>query len=155
MKAYATKLIDLTESHAEKIARQWAQDVRTNARTPSYRNISDEKIIRQATEFYCHFREMFFNDDPYEQAEKYFEGYAEQRYQEGIPLHEAVYALILMRRHIWLYAEFQAIFITAMEHRQAVESLSRTILMFDYAMYVITRKYRELMKLEWFEAPNT
>ena len=155
MKAYATKLIDLTERHAEKIARQWARDVKTNVRTPSYRNIADEKIVHQATEFYHQFREMFFNDEPYQQAEKFFEGYAEQRYREGIPLHEAVYALILMRRHIWLYAEFQAIFITAVEHRQAVESLSRTILMFDYAMYVITRKYRELMKLEWFETTNT
>ena len=155
MKAYATKLIDLTESHAEKIARQWSRDVKTNARTPSYRKIPDEKVIDQAKEFYGHFREMFFNDDPYRQAEKFFEGYAERRYREGIPLHEAVYALILMRRHIWLYAEFQAIFITAVEHRQAVESLSRTILMFDYAMYVITRKYRDLMKLEWFEPPNT
>jgi hypothetical protein len=98
---------------------------------------------------------MFFHDAPYELAEKFFEHYAEERYREGIPLHEAVYAMILMRRHIWLYAEFQAIFITAVEHRQAVESLSRTILMFDYAMYAITRKYRELMKLEWFETPNT
>jgi len=155
MKAYATKLIDLTESHAEKIAKQWARDVRTNSKTKAYHGMAEEKIIRQATEFYCNFREMFFHDAPYERAESYFEGYAAQRYGEGIPLHEAVYALILMRRHIWLYAEFQAIFITAVEHRQAVESLSRTILMFDYAMYVITRKYRELMKLEWFEPPNT
>ena len=155
MKAYATKLIDLTENHSEKIATQWAKDVRTNSKTKVYHGVSEEKIIRQATEFYYNFREMFFHDAPYKRAEKFFEGYAQARYREGIPLHEAVYALILMRRHIWLYAEFQAIFITAVEHRQAVESLSRTILMFDYAMYVITRKYRELMKLEWFEPPNT
>jgi hypothetical protein len=155
MKAYATKLIDLTESNAEKIAKQWAKDVKTNEKTKSYHGASDERILLQATEFYHHFREMFVHDAPYRQAEKYFEHYAQERYGERIPLHEAVYALILMRRHIWLYAEFQAIFITAVEHRQAVESLSRTILMFDYAMYAITRKYRELMKLEWFEAPNT
>ena len=155
MKAYATKLIDLTESNAEKIARQWARDVKTNKKTGSYHGASDERILLQATEFYHHFKEMFVQDEPYRQAEKFFEHYADERYREGIPLHEAVYALILMRRHIWLYAEFQAIFITAVEHRQAVESLSRTILMFDDAMYVITRRYRELMKLEWFEPPNT
>ena len=154
MKAYATKLIDLTENNAEKIARQWAKDVKTNEKTQAYRSAAEERIIQQAIEFYQYFREMFVHDAPYKQAEKFFEHYAQERYREGIPLHEAVYALILMRRHIWLYAEFQAIFITAVEHRQAVESLSRTILMFDYAMYVITRKYRELMKLEWFEPPN-
>lgn len=151
MKAYATKLIDLTEYNAEKIAKQWAKDVRTNNKTQAYHGAPEERIIRQAVDFYHHFREMFFHDEPYKLAESYFESYAAKRYQEGIPLHEAVYALILMRRHIWLYAEFQAIFITAVEHRHAVESLSRTILMFDYAMYVVTRKYRELMKRESIE----
>jgi hypothetical protein len=56
-----------------------------------------------------------------------------------------------MRRHIWLYAEFQAVFVTAVEHHQAAESLTRTILMFDYATYVITGRYEELMKREMEE----
>lgn len=102
MKAYATKLIDLTESHAEKIAGQWARDVKTNVKTSSYRGVPDEKIILQATEFYRHFREMFFHDAPYKQAEKFSRDIRRERYRDGIPLHEAVfYALILMRRHIW------------------------------------------------------
>jgi hypothetical protein len=53
-----------------------------------------------------------------------------------------------MRRHIWLYAEFQTLFISAVEQQQAIESLSRTILLFDYATYVITERYQELMKGE-------
>jgi hypothetical protein len=91
---------------------------------------------------------MFFNESPYEQAKEIFEKYAEERYKEEIPLHEALYALILMRRHMWLYAEFQALFNVEVEHRQAVESLSRTILMFDYIMYVVTRKFWKMMKLD-------
>ena len=63
-------------------------------------------------------------------------------------MNEAVYALILMRRHIWLYAEFQATFISAVEQKQAVESLLRTILTFDYIMYFVTQKYEELLKSE-------
>jgi hypothetical protein len=98
---------------------------------------------------------MFFHEAPFEQAEEIFEKYAEERYREGIPLHEAVYALILMRRHMWLYAEFQSMFNTEVEHPQAVESLSRTILMFDYIMYVIARKYWKIMKLEWLAKKNT
>ena len=54
--------------------------------------------------------------------------------------------MVLMRRHIWLYAEFQAIFVSAVEHQQAAESLNRTILMFDYAIYVITEKYQFLIQ---------
>ena len=155
MKAFTTKLIDLTQKNAETIVKQWAKDVKTNAKTYTYHEASEDKIILQAKDFYRNFQMMFFHEAPFEQAEEIFEKYAEERYREGIPLHEAVYALILMRRHMWLYAEFQSMFNTEVEHRQAVESLSRTILMFDYIMYVIARKYWKIMKLEWLAKKNT
>jgi hypothetical protein len=145
MKAYATKLIDLTETKAEDMARQWAADVRKNHRTPSYHGLPNDKLIDQAVSFYKNFRQMFFTESPYNAASAFFTGYAEECYRGKIPLQEALYALILMRRHIWLYAEFQATFITAVEQQQSAESLNRTILMFDYATYQITEKYQELI----------
>jgi hypothetical protein len=155
MKAFTAKLVDLTQKNTEAIARQWAKDVKTNAKTYSYHEAPEEKIIRQAKDFYSNFQMMFFHESPYEQAEEIFEKYAEERYREGMPLHEALYALILMRRHMWLYAEFQSLFNVEVEHRQAVESLSRTILMFDYIMYVVTRKFWKMMKLEVLAKENT
>jgi hypothetical protein len=154
MKAFTAKLVDLTQKNAETIARQWAKDVKTNVKTFSYHEASEEKILREAKYFYNNFQMMFFNESPYEQAKEIFEKYAEERYQEGIPLHEALYALILMRRHMWLYAEFQSVFNVGVEHRQAIESLSRTILMFDYVMYVVVRKFWKLMKLEGLAKEN-
>ncbi|MGD0276519.1 MAG: hypothetical protein ABSB79_10805 [Syntrophales bacterium] len=148
MKAYATKLVDLTEHHAEEMAGHWVSDVRRNRRTPSYNYIPEGKLIGQAITFYRNFREMFFTDNPFEVARVYFRQYAEERFEEKIPLKEAMYALVLMRRHLWLYAEFQTIFITAIEQQQAVETLNRTILMFDYAAYLITERYQELMTRE-------
>jgi hypothetical protein len=155
MKAFTTKLIDLTQKNADTIARQWAKDVKTNAKTYTYHEASEDKIILQAKNFYSNFQMMFFHESPYEQAEEIFEQYAEERYRDGIPLHEALYALILMRRHMWLYAEFQAMFNTEVEHRQAVGSLSRSILMFDYIIYVVARKFWKLMKLELLAIKNT
>jgi len=149
------KLIDLVENHAEEIAAQWVRNVKKNSLTPYYHDKPEEKLIPQAVKFYRNFRRIFTEPKPVEASDGFFSRYAEARYREGVPLHEAVYSLILMRRQIWLYAEFQAIFTTSLEKHQAVESITRTILMFDYAVYFITKKYRELMKLEWFEAPNT
>jgi len=148
MKAFTSKLVDLTQKNAEKIALQWAKDVKTNLKTYSYHNEPKDKITGQAFEFYNNFQEIFFHESPYERAEEIFKKYANERYKEEIPLHEAMYALILMRRHIWLYAEFRSLFDTEVEHRQAVASLSRTILMFDYIMYIIAKEYWNLMKLE-------
>ncbi|MCX5818538.1 MAG: hypothetical protein NT047_01275 [Deltaproteobacteria bacterium] len=143
---YGTKLIDLIERSPNEIAKQWCRDVKMNSRTPAFHGLADDLLIPIATEFYGNFREMFVTDHPFEAARKIFSKYAEERYEQGIPVQEAMYALVLMRRHIWLYAEFQAIFVSAVEHQQAAESLNRTILMFDYAIYVITEKYQFLIQ---------
>ncbi len=140
------KLIELVRDKGEDIAKNWARDVRKNAKTPFYHDLSDEKILPQAIHFYEHLLEIVNLDDPFAGARDYFSGYAERLYRDGVPLNEAVYALILMRRHIWLYAEFQATFITAIEQKQAVESLLRTTLIFDYILYFVTETYGTLLK---------
>jgi len=144
MQAYAAKLINLIESKAESIAKQWAADVMKHARTPSYHALPSDMVIEQGINFYRLFRQMSLADVPYEEAKSFSWKYAEEFYQQKIPLHEALYALILMRRHLWLYAEFQGTFVTALEKQQAVESLNRTILMFDYVSYQVTERYQQL-----------
>lgn len=142
------KLIDLVEKNAEYIAKQWAKDVRKNAKTPFYHKLPEDRVIPQALRFYDQFRRIFTSDNPFEAARSFFSQYAEDRYKDGVPMHEAIYALIMMRRHIWLYAEFQAVFISAVEQKQAVDSITRTMLMFDYAMYSISQKYQEMVRGE-------
>lgn len=148
MLSAAKKLIDVTEKNADKIAAQWFGDVRKNPRTPSYHKLAESRAIPMAVEFYQRFRELFDAEKPFEQANRMFGVYADDCFANAIPLQEAIYALTLMRRHMWLYAEFQAIFTTAIEQQQAVESINRTILLFDYAIYVITQRYQERMKGE-------
>ena len=142
--SYATKLIDLIESKAENIAKQWTADVMKHSRTPSYHSLRNDMVLEQGINFYRLFRQMSLADVPYEEAKSFSWKYAEEFYEQKIPLHEALYALILLRRHLWLYAEFQGTFVTALEKQQAVESLNRTILMFDYVSYQVTEKYQEL-----------
>jgi hypothetical protein len=144
MQAYAAKLIDLIESKAGSISRQWADDVMKHNRTPSYHSLSQEMVIEQGIGFYKLFRRMSLAENPYEEAKTFSWKYAENFYREKIPLQEAIYALMLLRRNLWLYAEFQGTFFTALEKQQAVESLNRTILMFDYVSYQVTEKYQEL-----------
>jgi hypothetical protein len=49
---------------------------------------------------------------------------------------------------MWLFAEYQAVFETAVEQRHALESQSRMILMFDYAEYVVILTYDDLIRNE-------
>lgn len=142
------KLIDLVEKNAEAIAEQWMAVVKINKRTPHYHNLPLEKLKPQAAEFYCQLKNLLMSSNTFEESQEYFLRYAKTCYEEGIPLHEAIYALVLMRRQMWLFAEFQTTFVTIVEHQQAIDSITRTILMMDYAVYKITQYYLELMNKE-------
>jgi len=148
MRNYAIKYLELVERHAEDMAKRWAKDVRSNLKTTHYTTLDEEEIISQCIKFYQHFSKMFVDEKLSEDVLKYFRTYAQESYKMGIPMEEALYALILMRRHIWLYAEFQTIFSTSIDQRQAVDTLSRTILLFDYASYEITKEYQDLLSQE-------
>jgi hypothetical protein len=139
------KLLDITEQNAEEIAEHWAIDVQKNKRTTSYQNIKKEKLIIYAVDFYRNLRKLLTSDNRVELTQEYFKKYAEKCQEIGLPLQEAIYGLILMRRHMWLYADFQAIFIDALEHNQAIDSIMRIMLMMDYAVYEITQYYFDNM----------
>lgn len=145
-KVFADKLLDFTHHHAEEIAKQWCKSVRANPRTPSYHSLPEDRCLSQAVSCYKNLRQMYHSEKPYEEAWVHFTQYAEVRHAEGIPLHESIYALIMIRRHIWLSAELDALFISAIDLHQAVECINRVVLLFDYAMYIVTQKYQEMAK---------
>jgi hypothetical protein len=142
------KLLDVLEANIDEIAGQWAADVKKNKRTVHYQDISNEKLVLQAIKFYSQLRNLLVAPNRFEKAQEFFMHYARTCYENGIPLHESIYALNMMRRHMWLYAEFQAIFINALEHHQAIDSVMRIMLMIDYAVYEITQYYQDLLRLE-------
>jgi hypothetical protein len=142
------KLLDVLEANIDEIAGKWAADVKKNKRTGHYQGISDEKLVLQAIKFYSQLRNLLVAPNRYDKAQEFFMHYARTCYENGIPLHEAIYALNMMRRHMWLYADFQAIFINALEHQQAIDSVMRIMLMIDYAVYEITQYYQDRIRLE-------
>ena len=144
MKVFADKLIDITERHKEEIAQEWCKAVRSNPRTPSFHDVPHERCIEHALKFYTNLRRIYFSPKPYTEVRDYFARYAEENFSEGIPLYETVYAMIMMRRHMWLYADFQAPFLTAIDHHQAVETINKTIRIFDHGIYLVIQKYDEL-----------
>jgi hypothetical protein len=140
------KLIDLVEENAEEIAKEWVVEVKKNKRTPTYQKIPAEKLIPRAVEFYHELRKMLMSSGTYEETQAYLLQYAKTCYEENIPLHEAIYALAMMRRQMWLFAEFQVAFNTVVERQSAIDSVTRVIRMMDYAVYNIIRNYQEFKK---------
>ena len=146
MRAFEDKLVDMTRYHSEEVSREWARAVRSNPRTPSYHSIPEDLCVRQAVDFYRNLRRMYVSEKPYEEVREYFRKYAEDRYAEGIPVHEAVYAIIMMKRHIWLFADFQRPFLAGLDKQQAIGAINQTIRVFDHGIYYVVQKYSEMSK---------
>jgi hypothetical protein len=138
------KLLNMCHIYAANIALAWCKSLKSNPRTTSFCTITDNVCVIEATLFYERLRDILFDRDCFAMVQKNFDRFAELMYDRGIPLHEALYALVLMKRHIWLYAEFQALFNTGLDMYQAVESINRTVLLFDYATYAVSKKYSEI-----------
>jgi hypothetical protein len=141
------KLIDFCENHADKIAEQWYKALSTNARTTSFRKLSRDGCVRHAMTFYKNMRSLFLADNCFEAVRQIMDvnGFVEDFFARGIPPEEVVYALVMMRRHIWLYAESQALFnMDVVDMYNAVNSTTRILLIFDYATYLTVKEYPEL-----------
>ena len=141
----ADKLLDLSQRHGKTIAEQWYRAVSTNPRIPSFHNIPKDDLISKAEHFYTNLKQLYFSDNPFEEVQQFIErsGYIKYTLSLNIPLHENIYAVIMMRRHIWLFADTQALYNTAVDMWQAMESINRTILLFDYLIYILAQKYYE------------
>ncbi|MBN2282692.1 MAG: hypothetical protein JXO48_02265 [Deltaproteobacteria bacterium] len=145
MRPFLDKLVNITRHHSEDIAGQWCKAVKTNPRTSSYHGIPDDELISEAVDFYKNIRRIYFSEKPYREVRDFFSNYAEKSFGQGVPLHECVYALIMMRRHLWLYAAFQQPFLKGLDDEQQIGTITSTIRIFDHGIYLIIQKYGMLM----------
>lgn len=144
MRSFADKLIDVLENHTQEISKEWGRVVSKNPRTPSFHTLNPDQYVPHAVSFYRNIRRIYFSEKPHTEETKYFLNYAEEMYKAGVPLNEVIYALMLMRRQIWLFADFNALFVSTLDMHQAVESINRTILMFDHVIHSVAKRYDEL-----------
>jgi len=143
----ADRMLDLCEYNAHQIAELWYTDVSSSSRTRSYRSIPAQRAMLQAVSIYQNLKEMYFNDQPYQSILEFMKKkkLVELLHEDNIPLHEAIYSLILMRRHVWLFSELRAVYSdTALEMHQALASVNRVVLLFDYIIYILAQLYHEL-----------
>jgi hypothetical protein len=142
-------MLDLCENYAQQIAELWYTDVSTSSRTPSYHSVLKQRAIPQAISIYKNLKELYFADKPYQAIHEFLKRkqYAELLYDDNIPIHEVFYSLTLMRRRIWLFSDVHAVYSdTAVEMHQALGSVNRVVLLFDYIIYILAQMYQELDK---------
>jgi hypothetical protein len=153
--ALADRLMQFCANNSAQIAEQWYKALSTNAKTQAYRVMPKETCTRHAEFIYNNLGKIYFADRPESVAAHLLDvdKFAEDHYGHKIPLEQVIYSIILLRRHLWLYAESQALYDGVNDLMQMVENVNRVILVFDYLIYIVAGKY-QLMPAHSM-APNT
>lgn len=145
--AATDRLMNMCQKQAAQIAEQWYKALGENERTASFSVVPKEAAIRHAVAIFKNIGPMYFADNAYKAVEHMLnvEGIVEDCYARSIPLEQLLYALILLRRYIWLTAERQAVFeLSLNDIYEEVQGINRVLLIFDYISYIAARRYREL-----------
>jgi len=94
MKTYAIKYLELAEKLAEKIAARWVKDVKSNAKTPTYKSLDEERNYLSMRQILSKFQQdVFLMKKITDDVLRYFRSYAQDSYAMGIPAKETIYAL--------------------------------------------------------------
>jgi hypothetical protein len=139
-------MIEIAKHHAGEMAESWVQEIMANPKTPSYHSLPRELCLSTAFTFYTNIIILYKSEKPHHEVVSFFSRYAEQSFKNDIPLQEAIYALTMLKRGIWLYPAIQHIFLTTFDQKMVVESFNRTIRLFDLATHVVIGKYEEIKK---------
>jgi hypothetical protein len=145
--AATDRLMNMCQQHAAIIAERWYKALSENQRTNGLTAIPREAAVRHAAVIYQNMGRMYFAANAFEEVEHLLnvESLVEDSYARDIPLEQVLYALILLRRYIWLQAEDEALFELALNDMyEAVKAINRILLIFDYMSFITARRYREL-----------
>jgi len=141
------KLVKLVEDNVERIAQKWCSAVRSHAATPAYHSLPEKECLYQAKSIYRQLRHLLDYETSREELNQSLIGFAESRLDEGLPLSDVIYALILMRRHLWLFAEQEAMGeYDALGLHLTLEFNNRVILIFDRAIHIAAQRYEKKVK---------
>ena len=138
----ATRLVHAVEDHAEELTRGVLDDLGSNPRTPSYHALSHDELHRRVYDIYHHLG-RWLDRTTEEVLEARYGSLGRRRYDEGIPLEELVYALVLTKRHLRDYVLRSGFVQSVVDLYQEEDFNLRLDQFFDEAIYHAVRGYQQ------------
>ncbi len=142
------KLVLLIQNNAHELTKRLCRDLLAREETKSYGGIREEVVYERAYEVYSRLDTWLQgNRSKGSGVGKYFEKRGGELVSEGIPLREEVMALMLIKRHLWLFVLETSFFDSTYELQQALQFNNRVVLFFDRAIYHLVAGYQREMPL--------
>ena len=149
----SAKLVELIEIHASRLTNDVTQDLVSNPRTPGFRNVSAQDLEDRVFQIFHHLGN-WIGDSRSASVEAEFGEWGNRRFDQGIPISEIVYAIIVLKHHLRRYIRDNGLVDAAFPrtendyvlpmHLYSLQDLNTRVgEFFDEALYHLTRGYEQ------------
>jgi hypothetical protein len=138
-------LIQRLEANWEQIAADVIRERNNDAGLLQYKTLSDQEIEERAKDLSSKLSSWLL--DPNESRFiQHFENLGRRRCEEGIPLHEVIQKLNIIKRAIRRYVSEQNYTLTPLEIYQELEVLRAMAGFFDFVVFRVAKGYEEALR---------
>ena len=136
----STRLVRMIEDHAEELTGEVLKDLSSHPRTPAYHRLTHTELHRRVYDVYRNLGRWLGNksDEPVEAT---YGALGRVRREEGIPLSEVVFALTLVKEHLWRYVLSSGLASSPVDLYQEEELALLVGRFFDKATYYAVKGY--------------
>lgn len=135
MRTLSKNLVSLIHRYTDTLTKRVMADIRKHPGTKTFRSLDETQLYGRVYEIYVEFNHFMSEETNKEAIERVYTTLGRQRREEGFALSEVIQALIIARRHIWLLVDDESFLDTAMDLRNGMDLVNRSILFFDRAIY--------------------
>jgi len=147
----AERLVELIEIKASHLATEVAQDLMTNERTTGFRTVKRSDLEERLFQLLHHLGD-WISDRRSENVRVEFADWGRRRFNQGIPISQIVFAIIILKQHLRRYirehglveASFPRVngdYVLPM-HLHSLQDLNAQVgRFFDEALYYLTQGY--------------
>lgn len=144
----ANKFVKLIEENHQEIVERYINDLLRNEKTTAYRGLDHQMIYEIGDKIYRELSQWLSFKQSEREINNFYEKLGKMRLQQGIPASQVFYALVLLKRHMWLFME-QRLENDITEYKQATALINRVLLFFDRSVYYMLIGHEKETSRKW------
>ncbi len=144
----ANKFVKLIEDNHQEIVERYMNDLLRNEKTAGYRSLNRQMIYEIGDNVYRELSQWLSKGIQKQEIQNFYEKLGKMRLQQGVPASQVFHALVLLKRHMWLFVN-QSLENDITDYKQAVDLINRVILFFDRAIFYMLQGHEKEMAKRW------
>ncbi len=139
------KVVSFVESHINHFTKAFAKEVKKSKYLSRYKGFDEQELMKRSKTFFENLVNWLKEEMNHGEVGRYFVRIGKERYQEGFPLCEIIYALFLIKNIFWKKIREEGFLSSTLDLYIAIETLKKIYDFFDIGAFYIVRGYQEEM----------